>query len=87
MILWIHGFRSCGLSDKSRTLREYFGAKRVLTPDLPHQPAEAIALLEDLLQRHPVRALIGASLGGYYATCLKRRYDIPAVLILSLIHI
>jgi len=81
MILWIHGFRSCGLSDKSRALREHFGAERVLTPDLPHRPAEAIALLEDLLRRHPVRALVGASLGGYYATWLKRRHDIPAVLV------
>ncbi len=81
MILWIHGFRSCGLSDKSQALRAHFGADQVLTPDLPHRPAEAIALLEELLVRYPMRAIAGASLGGYYATWLLRRHDLPAVLV------
>ncbi len=81
MILWIHGFASCGLSHKSLLLREHFGAGRVLAPDLPPEPEAALALLEDLIRRHPVRVLAGASLGGYFATWLQGRHGLPAVLI------
>ena len=81
MILYIHGFGSCGLGQKSAALRDYFGADRVLMPDLPHDPREVCARLESLLAEYPVELLVGSSLGGYYATWLKARHDIPAVLI------
>jgi predicted esterase YcpF (UPF0227 family) len=81
MILYIHGFRSCGLSVKSRALQQYFGQDQVLTPDLPHRPLAAIQHLESLLQQQRVQLLVGSSLGGYFATWLKREHDIPAVLI------
>lgn len=81
LILYIHGFASCGLGNKSRLLARHFGESRVLAPDLPHGPLRAIAFLEDLLARQPVGLLVGSSLGGYYATWLKRRHDVPAVLI------
>ena len=81
MILYIHGFASCGLGDKSRLLQQHFGQERVLAPDLPHAPHEAIAYLEKLLQQHDVHLLVGSSLGGYLATWLKRTHNIPAVLI------
>ncbi len=81
MILYIHGFASCGLGNKSRLLQRHFGEQQVLAPDLPHGPLVAIAYLESLLAQHPVRLLVGSSLGGYFATWLKRRHDIPAVLI------
>ena len=43
-------------------------------PDLPHRPAQAIAALEELLARDAGEtALIGSSLGGYYATWLAER--------------
>lgn len=51
-------------------------------PDLPHRPAQAIALLEDLILQAPDKpALVGSSLGGYYATYLAERHDLQAVLI------
>lgn len=81
MILYIHGFASCGLGQKSLLLRQHFGAERVLTPDLPPAPRAACAALERLLARYPVRLLVGSSLGGYYATWLLARHEIPAVLI------
>jgi predicted esterase YcpF (UPF0227 family) len=81
MILFIHGFRSCGLGVKSEALRDYFGADQVLTPDLPHDPAQAIDLLERLIAQHPVDLLVGSSLGGYYATWLNRGHTYPAVLV------
>lgn len=81
MILFIHGFASCGLGHKSQLLIDYFGRDQVLTPDLPFRPVEAIAALEALLAEHPVDLLAGASLGGFYATWLNRERCIPSVLI------
>ena len=81
MILFIHGFASCGLGQKSRLLIEHFGRDRVLTPDLPFSPAEAIAFLDRLLDEQPVELLVGSSLGGYYATRLNQQRSIPSVLI------
>lgn len=81
MILFIHGFASCGLGRKSRLLIARFGKAKVLTPNLPHAPRAAADLLEQLLATHPVDLLVGSSLGGYYATWLQDRHDLPAVLI------
>lgn len=80
-ILFIHGFASCGLGQKSRTLMDCFGADRVIAPDLPPDPLRAIATLEDILAREDVTLLAGSSLGGYFATWLLGRYPLPAVLI------
>lgn len=54
----------------------------LLYPDLPHRPAQAIALLSSLIERENREdcALIGSSLGGYYATWLAERYGVRAVL-------
>ncbi len=81
MILFIHGFASCGLGHKSQLLIDYFGRDQVLTPDLPFRPIEAIAALQALQERHPVDLLVGASLGGFYATWLNRERPTPSVLI------
>ena len=49
-------------------------AGELLCPELPHRPAQAIAALEELLARDAGEtALIGSSLGGYYATWLAER--------------
>ena len=81
MILFIHGFASCGLGQKSRLLIAHYGSERVLTPDLPFAPAQAAAALQRLVDEHPIQLLVGSSLGGYYATWLNREHNIPAVLI------
>lgn len=81
MILFIHGFASCGLGDKSRTLIAHFGRDQVLTPDLSHDPAAAVAQLTGLRDSHPVDLLVGSSLGGHYATWLNRSRPLPTVLI------
>lgn len=81
MILFIHGFGSCGWGEKSLTLRRHFGIGRVLAPDLPFHPLRAIRFLADLIARYPIEALVGSSLGGFYATCLNATRRLPAVLI------
>lgn len=81
MILFIHGFASCGLGQKSRQLIAHFGEQRVMAPDLPFAPREAIAFLQDIIATQQVDLLVGSSLGGFYATWLNGRRPIPSVLI------
>ena len=50
-------------------------------PQLPAAPAEAVRLTENLVETQPVVALVGSSLGGYYATWLAEKFDLPAVLV------
>ena len=81
MILFIHGFRSCGLGQKSQSLIDYFGNDEVLAPDLPNNPKDAADALTDIINAHPIDLLIGSSLGGHLATYLNQSKIIPSVLI------
>ncbi len=86
MILYIHGFSSCGWGHKSLQLRYFFGTSQVIAPDLPFTPDAAIRHLQNLLHRYPVKALIGASLGGFYAAHLNTMRSLPSVLINPVVH-
>ena len=81
MILFIHGFGSCGWGEKALALRRHFGVSQLLAPDLPFDPERAIDHLRGMLERHPVRALVGSSLGGFYATALNGIAPRPTILI------
>lgn len=85
MIIYLHGFNSSPASFKASLLRRRLEALgrggEFLAPALPHRPAEAAALLEALLARHPAAALVGSSLGGYYATWLAENHERKAVLV------
>ena len=81
MILYLHGFASCGNSTKTKMLRDYFGETNVLSPDLPVDPREAISLIKRLIFEHDVDLLIGSSLGGFYATYFCELYGLKTVLI------
>lgn len=84
MLIYIHGFNSSAQSGKARELAAWLAARGLAEawacPDLPHRPAEAIALLEGIIaaSRGPAK-LIGSSLGGYYATWLAEKHAIKAV--------
>lgn len=86
MLIYIHGFNSSALSFKAGRLRsrlaELGRAGELECPELPHRPAQAIALLEHIVKKTlPQRpGLIGSSLGGYYATWLAERLGLRAVL-------
>jgi len=79
-IIYIHGFRSCGLGIKSRTVKSYFNVKAItMAPDLPFSPKKAVKFLEEIIT--PDTILIGSSLGGYYAIYLAEKYNLKAILI------
>ena len=85
MLIYIHGFNSAPSSFKARLIGERMRAlgreHEYLVPALPHGPAEAMALLCDLIEQNPGAALIGSSLGGYYATWLAERHALRVVLV------
>lgn len=91
MILYIHGFNSSSLSDKAQVLKHWLEERKRgqewLCPDLPNRPAEAIAVLSDLIASAPTPPkLIGSSLGGFYATYLVTRFALKAALVNPAVH-
>jgi hypothetical protein len=87
MILYLHGFRSSPRSFKAQLLgqrmKELGRGDEYMCPQLPASPREAIALAQALLAGVPVDevALIGSSLGGYYATWLAEQIGCRAALL------
>lgn len=87
MILYLHGFRSSPRSTKARQLEARLRARGLdagfRCPQLPVSPREASRLIESIAAERgdgPL-ALIGSSLGGYYATWLAERVDCRVVLL------
>ena len=86
-LLYLHGFRSGPASFKARRLASWLGAHRPdvqwWCPQLPPSPREAMALVEGGIARWPAKrsAVLGSSLGGFYATVVAERHGWPAVLL------
>lgn len=85
MLIYIHGFNSSPASSKAQLLKARMEAQgrgaEYAAPALPHSPAQAALLLDGLARRHPGAALVGSSLGGYYATYLSEKHGMKAVLL------
>ena len=86
-ILYLHGFLSSPQSQKARQTVAYCEqhglADRLHVPSLNNGPADTIAELKQLVEGLPLNSLsvIGSSLGGFYATWLAEKYNLPAALI------
>jgi len=86
-LLYLHGFRSSPRSFKSRvvqqTLTQAGQGERLICPQLPASPKAAIALALALAGQYaPDKlAIVGSSLGGFYATWLAEQLQVPAVVI------
>ncbi|MDQ6978643.1 MAG: YqiA/YcfP family alpha/beta fold hydrolase [Mariprofundaceae bacterium] len=86
-LVYLHGLASTGAgSAKAQELARIFPRQRLLTPDLPDRPFDAIAFLDDWLPSltGPV-ALIGSSIGGYYAWHYGSRFHWPVALMNPLV--
>lgn len=79
-ILFAHGFASSGASGTVMTLRSQLydpaaeGTERevrVLAPDLPVMPDEAIALLRQIIDDEQPDLLLGTSMGAFYLEQLR----------------
>jgi len=70
-VLYCHGFASSGQSGTVARLREVMPQARIVAPDLPVHPQEAIALLREVCQQERPDLIIGTSMGGMYAEQLR----------------
>jgi uncharacterized protein len=86
-LLYLHGFRSSPKSFKAQRLRAWLAAHRPdvqwWCPQLPPSPGEAMSLLREGTAEWPAQtsAVLGSSLGGFYATVMAEATGWPAVLI------
>ncbi len=70
-VLYCHGFGSSGQSGTVTRLREVMPNAKVIAPDLPVDPHEAIALLHAICEQEKPDLIIGTSMGGMYAEQLR----------------
>ena len=86
-LLYLHGFRSSPQSQKAQQVAARVAAEhpalRWWCPQLPPSPRESMRLLDDGIADWPREsmAVIGSSLGGFYATYLAATLDCRAVLL------
>jgi predicted esterase YcpF (UPF0227 family) len=86
-LLYLHGFRSSPQSTKARQVAAWVAQHRPdLTwwcPQLPPSPREAVTRVMERLSDWPAHgtAVIGSSLGGFYACLVAERTGCRAVLL------
>ncbi|MCR5866885.1 YqiA/YcfP family alpha/beta fold hydrolase [Aquincola sp. J276] len=86
-LLYLHGFRSSPQSFKARHMGAWIQAHRPgvqwWCPQLPPSPRAAMQLLTEGIAGWPAdhMAVVGSSLGGFYATAVAERTGCPAVLL------
>ena len=86
-LLYLHGFRSSPQSAKARLMARRVAAEHPgvtwWCPQLPASPRAAAALIERGIDGWPRggMAVVGSSLGGYYATWVAERTGCRAVLL------
>jgi predicted esterase YcpF (UPF0227 family) len=86
-LLYLHGFRSSPLSAKAVKMAAAVQARHPAVhwwcPQLPPSPRQAMAMLMAGIAGWPQgsMAVVGSSLGGFYATWIAARTGCPAVLL------
>lgn len=86
-LLYLHGFRSSPQSAKARQVAAGMARSHPdvvwWCPQLPPSPREAMAMVEEGISGWPREsmAVIGSSLGGFYATWIAERTGCRAVLL------
>ena len=70
-LLYCHGFGSSGQSGTVTRLRTVMPQTKVIAPDLPVDPHEAIALLHTICEQEQPDLIIGTSMGGMYTEQLR----------------
>lgn len=72
-ILYIHGFGSAGSTGTATIMRNLLYEKdvRVVSPDVPTSPAEALPFLKSFAEQEQPDLIIGTSMGGFYAEQLR----------------
>jgi predicted esterase YcpF (UPF0227 family) len=91
-LLYLHGFRSSPLSAKAvkmaAAVQALHPAVHWWCPQLPPSPRQTMAMLMAGIAGWPQgsMAVVGSSLGGFYATWIAARTGCPAVLLNPAVH-
>lgn len=91
-LVYLHGFRSSPHSFKAQFIAQWLGAHRPdvvwFCPQLPASPHAAADLLLNTVHAWPKRsmAVVGSSLGGFYATWLGALMQCRTVLLNPAVH-
>lgn len=91
-LLYLHGFRSSPRSTKAqqvaRRVAEHHPGVTLWCPQLPPSPRAAMALVMQGIADWPCErmAVIGSSLGGYYATWVAEQTGCRAALLNPAVH-
>jgi len=86
-LLYLHGFRSSPQSTKARTMAQYVQTQHPkvqwFCPQLPPSPKEAMSMVMAEVQDWPSEqmAVVGSSLGGFYATWVAHQKHCKSVLL------
>ena len=86
-LLYLHGFRSSPQSVKAQAMARQMATQQPAVhwwcPQLPPSPREAMALVMQGIAQWPrdSMAVMGSSLGGFYATAVAEHTGCPAVLL------
>ena len=86
-LLYLHGFNSSSQSKKALQTQHWLAENapevEFICPDLPPFANQAFAIIEGVVESCKQRkiAVIGSSMGGFYATCLVEKYNMLGVLI------
>lgn len=75
-ILYVHGFRSSGSSGTPKAIRRLMPDCEVISPDLPVNGEEALALLRKIVEEEKIDVVVGISMGGMLAQKLRGVYKI-----------
>lgn len=77
-IMYVHGFASSGSSGTVMALRRHFMGWRVVAPDLPVDPFEAMELLRSTVEQEKPCVVVGTSMGGMYT---QQLWGIPRIVV------
>ena len=77
-LMYVHGFASSGSSGTVMTLRRHLTGWRVVAPDLPVDPFEALELLRRVVNEEQPDIVVGTSMGGMYT---QQLWGVPRIVV------
>lgn len=83
-IIYVHGLSSSGDSRTAKSLAGLLPEYRIIAPDLPIDPQEALNLLHRICSQENPDLVIGTSMGGMFAQLLR---DYKKILINPSFHV
>ena len=77
-MMYVHGFASSGSSGTVMNLRRSLPGWRVIAPDLPVDPFEALELLRTIVKEEHPEIVVGTSMGGMYT---QQLWGVPRIVV------